>query len=119
MKIYQIHEYGGSYEDKYDYIVESYLPKGKAEQHLKRLEKEQKEDIEQYVKCGNCPLYHITCRSLTEEEKAEETRNYCDKHNIEFYDDKDIYCAGEPYCTDYIYNYDEANFRIEEVDVIE
>ena len=45
MKIYQIHEYGGEWEDKYDLIVASYLSKEKAIAEKERLEKEQEDFI--------------------------------------------------------------------------
>lgn len=53
MKIYQIHEWGGEWEDRYDYIVSSYLSKEKAEAEKERLEKEQAG----IMKCNECPIY--------------------------------------------------------------
>jgi len=45
MKIYQIHERGGEWEDYYDYIASSYLSEEKAIAEKERLEKEQAEKI--------------------------------------------------------------------------
>lgn len=44
MKIYQIHEYGGEWEDKYDWIVGSYLSEERAMKEHMRLEKEYEEN---------------------------------------------------------------------------
>jgi hypothetical protein len=56
MKIYQIHKYGGEYEDYYDYIVGSYLRKERADEELsKMVEKEFKLRCKG-DKCYNCPF---------------------------------------------------------------
>ena len=35
MKIYQLHEYGGQWEDSFDYIIDSYLKKERAVLNLR------------------------------------------------------------------------------------
>ena len=46
MKIYQIHEYGGELEDKFDYIVGSYLSEERAIAERMKLEANE----ENYIK---------------------------------------------------------------------
>lgn len=50
MKIYQLHEYGGEWEDRYDYIIGSYLRKERAEEEKVKAEKMEKEYTTQIVK---------------------------------------------------------------------
>lgn len=118
MKIYQIHEYGGEWEDYYDRIVTSYLLKEKAIVEKERLEKREAE----LMKCSSCPLYYCPqdCKldCLKEKECREQavrlTKKYCDDfkpYNDD--DDKRIQCENR------YFKYDESSFRIEEVEVIE
>ena len=121
MKIYQIHDYGGEWEDRFDYIIGSYLSKEKAEAKMEHL----KSDEELAMKCNSCPLYYcsndydcgMNCNQCNFIERA---KQYCDryepfdanKHNPEEYDRDDR-------CINYDYHMDDHFFRIEEVDVIE
>ena len=41
MKIYQIHDYGGEWEDRFDYIVGSYLSKEKADAEMEQLKSDE------------------------------------------------------------------------------
>lgn len=115
MKIYQIHCYGGEWEDKYDYIVGSYLSLEKSITEKERLEKEQEDIIRQLEKCSECPLYNRN-RNINDVGK------YCDDyepfeegvHDPEEYDESDL-------CVNYTYghSWDDNNYCIEEVIVIE
>lgn len=121
MKIYQIHKYGGEWEDYHDYIVASYLLEEKA-----LVEKEQLEKEEEYLrKCNSCPLYYCwdDCDEKCEEcrkHTIERTKKYCDryepfdkdKHDLEEHDESEK-------CVNYYSHFDDYYFRIEEVDVIE
>ena len=53
MKIYQIHAYGGQYEDRYDYIQSSYISREKAE-HEKTLLEEKEYECELWDECPVC-----------------------------------------------------------------
>lgn len=110
MKIYQIHEYGGDWEDYRDHIVGTYLLKDKAIKEKERFEKE--EEIRQ--KCYYCPLYYcdIDCDNDCEE---------CIKTQV---DRAKIYCNRyEPFddikCVNCCHNFTDLNYRIEEVEVVE
>lgn len=120
MKIYQIHEYGGEWEDRYDYIVGSYISHDKAIAEKERLEKE--EEIKR--KCKSCPLYFcdLDCDEDCDEcykHQVNKAKKYCDryepfdknKHNTDDYDEEDR-------CVNYCLN-EDSYFKIEEVDVIE
>lgn len=108
-KIYQIHEYGGQWEDSYDYIVGSYLSKEKAEVEKDRLVKEEQDLLDLYTKCCNCPLY-----------SDDKMKEYCDryepfdknKHSLDEFD-------GDEYCVNLAWYHDDSYFKIEEVEVIE
>ena len=73
MKIYQIHEYGGFWEDRFDDIVGSYLSEEKALAEKERLEKEEGSYIKQMEKCSKCPLYNRN-RNINDVGK------YCDNY---------------------------------------
>lgn len=102
MTIYQIHEYGGEYEDRFDYIIASYLSKEKADKEMERLEINKKQN----EKCRNC------CVSENENCPRREPFNES-VHEGERFDYDDDRCIHQ-----YWSMYD-SNYKIEEVDVIE
>ena len=106
-KIYQIHEYGGQWEDRYDYIRASYLSKEKAEAEKERMEAEENHIRELSEKCHSCPLNIYTEENICIEE-------YCDEYKPYKYDDDD-----EEFCENDAWNYEYSYFEIEEVEVIE
>ena len=112
MKIYQIHKYGGDWEDYYDCIMASYLSKEKAVEEKKRLEKE--EVIA--TKCNSCPLYYcpMECdlQCGTEEcllHAIERAKDYCDAYAVIEVDK----------CANYKHKIDECSYKVIEVEVIE
>lgn len=119
-KIYQIHEYGGQWEDAYDYIVSSYFSEDKAIAEKERLEMEE----EERRKCESCPLYFCEdeCDGDCEEcnkHNVEKAKAYCDKyepfdkakHDPEEYDESDG-------CVNRYLHYENSYYKIEEVEVI-
>ena len=115
MKIYQIHERGGEWEDYYDYIVSSYLSEEKAIAEKERLEKEQAEKI----KCNECPLYYCPqdCQldCLSEHDKCRKRAIKEAKRRCEYYESSD-----DEKCANYYYDiYGDSSYSIEEVEVIE
>lgn len=110
MKIYQIHDYGGEWEDKWDIIAGSYLSKEKA-----KLKKDELEAIQaEFAKCKNCPLYICddNCDDDCEKcnrNKSEKAKAYCDRYEP----DRDFKCNN------YGYDFYESYFKVVEVDVIE
>lgn len=113
MKIYQIHEYGGEWEDKFDCIVSSYLSKEKAIAEKERLEKKEEDFIKQVEKCSKCPLYNRS-RNINDVGK------YC--YDYEPFEEG-VHDPNEyesELCVNYVYYYSSDSFyRIEEVEVIE
>lgn len=92
MKVYQIHEYSGSYDDFTDYIVGTFLNKEKATEHMKYLESIVADMVADHDRCAECD-YDKPC----------------------YIDD------GNDYCENY-YDYQcemENTYEIEEVEVIE
>jgi hypothetical protein len=115
MKIHQIHEYGGSYEDYCDRIVGTYLLEPKA-----IAEKERLEAIEaEHEKCRNCPLY--VCLDDNNDFCNNDCGESCHKHilsNIAKYCDK-YEDDGDDHCTQHYWYRDSRTYEIKEVDVIE
>lgn len=121
MKVYQLHESGGQWEDYFDYIVGTYLDKQKAE--IKQKELEAQEIIDR--KCDNCLLYHcpfdcdMDCEDCTKDtmiERAMKDCNRCDAIKTEDVNSPDGYCVS---CKNQSLHCEDKYFRIEEVDVIE
>ena len=111
MKIYQIHEYGGEWEDSYDYIVSSYLSEEKAIAEKERLENE----VLELSKCNTCILYFcpddcsMKCDSKECKDYAIAEAKKC----------KDYKSDGAGCCKNFRQKFDVSSFRIEEVEVIE
>lgn len=113
MKIYQIHEYGGEWEDSYDYIVGSYLLKEKAIDEKERLEKEEEYLRALIYKCRRCPLRHYIKSNINIEQYCNEYEPFdINKHDSEEYDENDK-------CVNYYYHHESSWYKIEEVNVIE
>lgn len=115
MKIYQIHEYGGFWEDAYDCIIASYLSEEKAIVRKEELEIEQGK----MPKCNECPLYFCPtdCNLDCETEECKKIGLNFVKENCPDYE-QDEY--REDKCANYCSNiFDDSFYRIEEVEVIE
>ncbi len=110
MKIYQLHKYGGKWEDYRDYIIGSYLRKERAEEEMAKAQDEELQKQLLAKQCAECPYHEDAEDNKT---LADLMRKYCD-HN-------DIYCddEGELFCNNLYYHWRDENFKIEEVEVIE
>lgn len=112
MKIYQIHEYSGEYEDYRDHIVGSYLNKEKA---IAKMEEFQRIEAERQTKtklCSSCPLEDIEVISDCFYVVATRCAEYCQDAKIT----EDRYGYD---CENYCSYWDEATYEIKEVEVIE
>lgn len=109
MKIYQVHESGGEWDDRYDYIVASYLDKEKAEKYCEQLIRED----EEYKKCSQCPLYYcppncsLICGECTHE-MIERAKKYCERYKP----------FRQLKCENYEYH-ESSYFSVVEIEVIE
>lgn len=125
MKIYQIHCYGGEWEDSFDYILSSYANEYKAIEKLKELNNIEDDKCH----CNRCPIFK-SCKEcehlqvcILEHDGCD--YKYCNKRTIEligdycnnFSQDKD-YQDGIC-CTNAHFYDDDRNYSIEEVEVIE
>ena len=112
MKIYQLHKYGGEWEDSFDYIVASFLKKEKAEKIMAELQEEDALLKERSDKCSDCPYLEDWSR---EDNKLLITKmkEYCRASNIHFDED------GEVRCDNYTAYWDNEYFEIKEVEVEE
>lgn len=106
MKIYQLHEYGGQWEDSFDYIIGSYLKKERAEEEKAKAQIREKELTEQHNKCNNCPYLYDEFIS------NEDLLSYCPKAKLV----KGEYGMD---CENYYTHWDASTFEIVEVEVIE
>ena len=110
MKIYQLHEYGGGWEDSYDRIIGSYLRRERAEEEKIKAEIKETELMEHGQRCKYCPFIEeifIDLESLTSEYP-----DYCKEAKLENGD----YGIN---CENYYVHWDESSFGIEEVEVEE
>lgn len=103
MEIYQIHKYEGEYEDYSDTIVSSYLDYNKAIVEKERLEQEELKLREQGKKCAECPYTNGFKNIRTD---------YCNEASLE-----ETEYGIE--CNNYYSYWDDATFKIVEVEVIE
>ena len=117
MKVYQIHEYGGCWEDSYDNIRFTYLDPVKAT--TKKRELEIVEELSGM--CDSCPLWFCPKNCIEDCNKCGgngyvkiiKAKKYCDRCNANVDEEGEIECANNAS------HYDESRFRIEEIDVIE
>ncbi|MBO5828840.1 MAG: hypothetical protein J6R59_10385 [Paludibacteraceae bacterium] len=118
MVIYQLHEYGGEYEDTYDHIIGSYLRKERAEEEKAKAEAEEKKRREKSERCQNCLfLKDIAKDNFASLENlfntvVDEFSDYCDEVEL-IEDDYGIDCEN------WEVSWDEPTFEIEEVEVEE
>lgn len=73
MKIYEIREIGGEFEDGYDRLHTAYLSKNKAEAMLIKLKEQMEKDWAQAEICDDCPLYWMFDKE--EEFEAEKAKH--------------------------------------------
>lgn len=111
MKIYQLHEYGGEYEDYFDRIIGSYLHKERAEEEKFRAETEERILTEQAEKCENCPFLTEQFSDLDKLWKA--WNGYCCEAKLREDIDGSIYCCCS--CC----KREDLSFEIKEVEVEE
>lgn len=110
MKIYQLHKYGGEWEDHFDYIIGSYLHKERAEEEMLKAKSKEEELSERGRKCNRCPFLEHPFANL--DDMIVKHSHYCSEAKLE--NSKwGIDC--ENYCS----QWDEAFFKIEEVEVEE
>ena len=111
MKIYQLHKYGGEWEDRYDDIINSYLHKDIAEAMLNVYKTLDAVECAHSRRCSRCPIWGQIGDNV--EIIAKKCADYCDQFKRESYED------GSLDCCNWMSHRDESNFRIEEVEVIE
>ena len=110
-KIYQIHERGGEYEDRFDHIVGSYLHKEKAERELEKFNDALNERHARYQKCSNCSA-QFGCSAS----EIDRIRERCDRFSAEDEDDESF--IG--FCKNAVCSYDrDTRYGIEAVGVDE
>ena len=105
--IYQIHEQGGEYEDRFDHIVGSYLHKEKAERELEKFNDALNERRVYYQKCSNCSA-QFGC-SVSEIDKI---RKRYDCFASEDYESFIWFCKNAVDSCD-----ESVRYEVEEVDV--
>ena len=111
MKIYQLHKYGGQWEDSYDHIIGSYLRKERAEEEKSKAEANEKELMERADKCENCPLLVEAWDNMND--LLSKYSDYCDVMKLE----ESSYGID---CENYYSHWDNnVTFEIKEVEVEE
>ena len=112
MRIYQLHEYCGEWEDYRDLIRGSYLRRERAEEEKVKREAEQRELERRSDLCANCLFIGEDASVM--EKLLSKYPDYCDKK--EFYIDTYDNCIE---CENYYLHYDKSTFNIKEVEVEE
>ena len=112
MKIYQIHEYSGTYEDYRDYIVGSYLNEEKARARKEELEHIEAEKQVKSDHCSLCPILDTDVIADTFDMAVKRCSMYCRDAKIT----EDHFGYD---CENYCCCWDEATYEIEEVEVEE
>ena len=108
MKIYQLHEYGGQWEDAHDFIIGSYLKREDALEAKWNAQLEEKLLIEYSERCEDCPFIGEPAYDFMECGFP----NYCSEMELEETE------HGFD-CKNYYYKWDESSFEIVEVEVEE
>lgn len=112
MKIYQIHETGGQYEDYFDYIVGTYLHKDKAEIAMQILIDKEELRRQEYEKCQFCPIGDLDLNADTVEVMRGACQKYCNHSQI--------YEALYGFeCENEASYRDEVDYYLKEIEVIE
>ena len=111
MKIYQLHEYSGEYEDFTDRIIGSYLREDRAKEEKIKAEIKDRELVKHSKRCINCPFL--------EEKDFSNLNNllqkyfyYCDKAEL-------LESKFGIDCENYYSKWDNSTFKIKEVEVEE
>lgn len=111
MKIYQLHEYSGEWDDYRDRIIGSYLRKERAEEEKIKAEIKEKELQERADKCYYCPfLKAYPFASI--DDLSSRNSDYCSERDLEE-TDYGLNCKN-----DFVY-WDDCTFDIKEVEVEE
>lgn len=112
MKIYQIHECGGQWEDSFDIIVGTYLYKDRAELEMQKLVDKEKKFQELYEKCQNCPIGDLDLQADNFEEMKHMCSTYCGHSQI-FEEQYGYGCENE------VVWQEETRYNLKEIEVIE
>lgn len=110
MTIYQLHECGGVWDGSYNDIVASYLHKDKAEEGKRICETVELDKRVRHRKCNRCPF--INKLWFNKDRLLEEYSDYCDKADLK----ESLYGID---CQNFFAKYDDSEFYIQEVHVIE
>ena len=111
MKIYQLHEYSGEWEDFTDNICGSYLRKERAEEAKADAETRERELLERGQQCINCPFLN-NHSFLNIKNLIAKYPDYCTDAKLEESD----YGID---CENYYAHWDKSTFEIKEVEVEE
>ena len=110
MKIYQVHEFGGEYDDYFDRIVGSYMKRERAEEVRDEKRAEAKRLRAKSDKCNQCPIFNEEHSTI--EDFIAAAARYCDEAEIV----EDYFGVN---CENYFCLWDDPNYCVEEVEVEE
>jgi hypothetical protein len=115
MKIYQIHEHSGEWEDYTNVILESYFDKDVAEARLSQLEDKERNKQRARTRCAECPVNSPDFEAYKSENDVEiAAKEYC--VDIPQFKTSVYHCECE---NNEMYNYyDECTYTISEVEVL-
>lgn len=99
MKIYQVHEYSGSYEDFFDYIIGSFIHRENAEDLVMTKEAEQFGNRRRAKRCYKCISHNYkpkkSCYKPDKSDYGEDCDNYYQCYDDYRYDIKEVEILDE------------------------
>lgn len=111
MKIYQLHEYSGEYEDYRDRIIGSYFLRIRAEEEKAKAEAREEELIRHSKRCAKCPYIEYDA-SVSIDDLLVQYPDYCSVLKLQ----KGRYGID---CDNFSTHWDKATFEIVEAEVEE
>lgn len=122
MKIYQVIQYGGEYEDKYELVENTFISKEKAELELERLSKELEEAEEIQVRCSSCKIKYYRTENFEKIlECGYRTSCFCDMSELKISKDEEyelttyqIICDNDGSWCEYVNGYKIEEFEVED-----
>lgn len=105
--IYQVHEFGGSFDDCYDEIVGTFYSEDAATAEANRLNLQARNTSIMYNRCSHCPLLDHDYN----EKLLEDLKSYCKDAEVET-------VAGYHICKNEITMFEPTSYKVVKVHIV-